>query len=163
MLAGDPQAAAQALRTSFERLAEMGEKGFLSTIAGYLTHVLHETGDDGEAERFSRISEHEAADDDFISQILWRSGRAKILAMHGEIARAEAMAREAVDLAEGTDLLNAQGDALLDLANVLVLADQRREARANAEDAARRFATKGNTVSLERATELATALTAAVD
>jgi predicted ATPase/DNA-binding SARP family transcriptional activator len=157
MLAGDPEAAARALRTSFDQLAEMGEQGFLSTIAGYLAHALYELGDDGEAERFNRAGEEAAAADDLISQILWRSARAKIQARRGDVDEALRLAHDAIDLAEATDLLNAQGDALLDLAEVLVLAGRRDEARPAAEDAARRFAAKGNVVSLGRATELAAA------
>jgi predicted ATPase/class 3 adenylate cyclase len=162
MLGGEPRAAAQALRASFDRLAEMGEQGFLSTIAGYLAHALHETGDDTEAERFSRASEQAAAADDMFSQVLWRSARAKILAKRGEGSRAGMLAREAVQLVDRTDLLDAQGNALLDLAVVLGRADQLQEARATAEEAARRFDAKGNLVSLERATDLAGALTATV-
>jgi tetratricopeptide (TPR) repeat protein len=163
MLAGEPQAAAQALRTSFDRLAEMGEQAFLSTIAAYLAHALYESGDDAEAERFSRASEEAAATDDVLSQVLWRTARAKILAKRGDASRAEVLAREAVELVDRTDLLNSQGDALLDLAGVLLRGEQFHAACATAEEAARRFAAKGNTVSLERATEFAAVLTATVD
>ena len=54
-----------------------------------------------------------------ISQVLWRTARAKIRAESGDTEGAEALAREAVRLAEATELLNTQGDALLDLASVL--------------------------------------------
>jgi predicted ATPase/class 3 adenylate cyclase len=151
MLAGDPEAAARALRDSFDQLDEMGEQGFLSTIAGLLAHALYELGAVDAAERFSRASEEAAAADDLLSQILWRSSRAKILARRGEVERAIELARRAVDLAHSMDSPNTQGDALLDLAEVLALAGRGDEARDAANEAARRFGAKGNTAALERA------------
>jgi predicted ATPase/class 3 adenylate cyclase/tetratricopeptide (TPR) repeat protein len=160
MLAGDPSAAAEALRASFARLTQMGEKGFSATIAGYLAHALHAVGDVGEAERYSRVCEAAASTDDFISQILWRSARAKVLASRGRLVDAETLASEAVRLAEQTDLLNAQADALLNLAEVLARAERPREALALVEDAVRRYERKGNRVSLQRAVDRAEALRA---
>ena len=58
-------------------------------------------------------------------------------------------------LAEATDLLNTQGDALLDLASVLAHGPRREDALAAAEEAARRFEQKGNRASLARARALA--------
>src|SRR5439155_18372667 len=68
MLAGNPRGAATMLQNSYEVLEEMGERGFLSTIAGYLAHALYARGNDDAAERFSRHSEGAAAEDDVFSQ-----------------------------------------------------------------------------------------------
>jgi predicted ATPase/class 3 adenylate cyclase len=160
MLGDDPYAAVVALRASLERLTEMGEKGFGPTIAAYLAHALHALDDDEAAERYTRVSETAASPDDFISQILWRSARAKVLASRGCIADAEPFACEAVRLAEQTDLLNAQADALLDLAEVLVRAERPGEALTHVEEAMRRYERKGNRVSRQRAVDLAEALRA---
>jgi predicted ATPase/class 3 adenylate cyclase len=154
MLAGDPAAAAATLRRSYESLSGMGERSFRSTIAGLLAHALCELGEDDEADQFSRACEDAAAEEDVFSQVLWRSARAKVLARRGEADAAEAAAREAVAIAERTDLLNTQADALLDLAEVLARAGRSEEARAAALDAAARFELKGNLPSLERAREL---------
>jgi len=154
MLAGDPAAAAATLRQSYESLSGMGERSFRSTIAGLLAHALCELGEDDEADQFSRACEEAAADEDVFSQVLWRSARAKVLARRGEADAAEAAAREAVAIAERTDLLNTQADALLDLAEVLAQAGRGDEARAAARDAAERFERKGNLPSLARAREL---------
>jgi predicted ATPase/DNA-binding SARP family transcriptional activator len=163
MLAGDPDAAARALRASFERLTEMGEQGFLSTIAAYLAHVLYDLRQDSEAERLSHVSAEKAAPDDIYSQILWRGARAKVLARRFELDRAHALASEAVELAQETDLLNTQGDTLLDLAHVLSLADRRGEASAAVDEAVRRFSAKGNTAAVARATKAAAETPALVD
>jgi predicted ATPase len=154
MLAGDPAAAAATLRQSYESLSGMGERSFRSTIAGLLAHALCELGEDDEADQFSRACEEAAAEEDVFSQVLWRSARAKVLARRGEADAAEATAREAVAIADRTDLLNTQADALLDLAEVLARAGRSDEARAAARDAAERFERKGNLPSLERAREL---------
>ena len=58
----------------------MGERGFLSTIAGFLAQALCAQGEYDEAERFSRASEAAAAPDDVMSQVLWRTARAKVRA-----------------------------------------------------------------------------------
>jgi tetratricopeptide (TPR) repeat protein len=151
MLAGNPEAAASTLRASYTALEQMGERRELATIAGFLAHALYEQGDFEEAGRFSRASENAAAPDDVHAQVLWRSARAKTLGRQGEHEAAEALARGAVRLIEPTDLLNAQGFALLDLAEVLTLRSRPEEAIAAAQEAARRFEQKGNLPSLQRA------------
>jgi predicted ATPase/class 3 adenylate cyclase len=161
MLGGDPAAASRALRESYEALEQMGERSFLSTIAGFLAHALYELGELDEAEAFSRASEAAAAPDDVVSQVLWRSALAKIRARRGEFDGAEALAREAVRISEETDLLNAQADAMLDLSVILRLAGQPEEALAAAREAATRFEQKANLPSLERALNVVNELTSA--
>jgi predicted ATPase/class 3 adenylate cyclase len=155
MLAGNPEAAVSTLRASYTALEQMGERRELATIAGFLAHALYEHGDLEEAERFSVASENAATPDDIHAQVLWRSARAKVLGRQGEHDSAEAMARSAVRLTEPTDLLNAQGFALLDLADVLALGGRPEEANSVAKEAAKRFERKGNLPSLERALRMA--------
>jgi hypothetical protein len=64
-----------------------------------------------------------------MTQVVWRGTAARVL--DGE--EAEALAREAVAIAERTDLLWQHGDAMLDLAEVL-----RRSGRADEADRAER-------------------------
>jgi predicted ATPase len=154
MLAGDAAAASAVLRQSDEALAEMGERSFRSTIAGLLAQTLCALGEDDEAEHFSRECERAAADEDVFSQVLWRSARAKVLARRGEARAAEDAARDAVAIAERSDLLNTQADALLDLAEVLALGGRADDAKAAALEAAERFERKGNLPSLARARAL---------
>jgi hypothetical protein len=61
---------------------------------------------------------------------------------------AERLAREAVALAAETDMLNAHADALLDIADVLALADQ--DARKELDRALALYERKGNLVMAER-------------
>jgi predicted ATPase/class 3 adenylate cyclase len=161
MLGGDPASAARALRESYESLEQMGERSFLSTIAGLLAHALCELGEFDEAEAFSRASEAAAAPDDVFSQVLWRSALAKVRARRGDFDEAEALAREAVRISEETDLLNAQADALLDLSEILRVAGRPEEALAAARKAATRFEQKANLPSLEHALNVVNELTSA--
>src|SRR3954468_8908599 len=150
-LAGTPGAAVESLRQSLATLDEGGERAYLSTIAGFLAHALAAEGEDEAAERFSRESEQAASPDDVLSQVVWRTARAKILARRGELGRAEALAREAVAFAEPTDLLVTRADALADLAEVLALAGRRDESLAALRDAAGLYERKGDVTSLARA------------
>ena len=103
-----------------------------------------------EAEELTRLSEELAAPDDLASQIGWRSVRAKVLARRGELAEAVRMAMEAVEIAAGTDGIEWQADALVDLAEVLRLAGRRDEAALRLEEALRLYEAKGVVPAVER-------------
>ncbi len=154
MLAGDLAAAESELRRDYATLERMGETNYISTTAALLAEVLYRQGDLEGAEEHTRISEELAAQDDVSSQFRWRGVRAKILASRGNAAEAEKLAREAVAVIQPSDDPNSQGDALIDLAEVLRLSGRPAEAAEAARDALKLFEAKGNTVSaaLARAT-----------
>jgi class 3 adenylate cyclase/tetratricopeptide (TPR) repeat protein len=161
MLAGDLASAEAELRRDYDALERMGETNYISTTAALLAEVLYRQGDLEGAEEYTRISEDLAAQDDVSSQFRWRGVRAKILASRGRAAEAENLAREAVAVIQPSDDPNSQGDALIDLAEVLRLAGRPADAAEAARDALEIFEAKGNTVSaaIARATvqELASA------
>jgi hypothetical protein len=64
---------------------------------------------------------------------------------------AERLAREAVAIGEATDMLNCQGDAYADPAEVMLLAGGSAEAVAALEQAVEHYERKGNFVSTRRA------------
>jgi class 3 adenylate cyclase/tetratricopeptide (TPR) repeat protein len=145
MLAGEPAAAELELRSAYETLEAMGEKGVRSIVAAFLGEALYALGEYDEARRFAEISEHTAASNDVVAQILWRGTRAKLVARKGELELAEQIAREAVELAKQTDFLDLRGNACLSLAEVFRLAgsDEERQALGQALQA---FEQKGNVV-----------------
>jgi tetratricopeptide (TPR) repeat protein len=149
MLAGDPAAAERELRRDYAELAEMGDKYFLSTAAGELAQAVYAQGRYAEAEKLTRVAEELSAEDDLTSQALWRSGRAKALARRRLDEKPEELAREAVELLEGTDALALRADTLEDLAEVLTLVgtDGARERLSEALDL---FEQKGDVVSAGR-------------
>jgi Flp pilus assembly protein TadD len=82
--------------------------------------------------------------------MLLRRVRAKLLARHGDYPEACRLAREAVTIGDNTDLLDIQGEAYADLAEVLMLAGEAHEAAAALEQAVERHQRKGNIVAAER-------------
>jgi tetratricopeptide (TPR) repeat protein len=151
LLAGNYVAAERSLRVGLEALGAMGEQGFRSTVAAYIARALYGQGRLDEADDLARRAEQSSAADDIWSKT-WAGGtRAKVLARQGDARAAEQMAREAAARIEGTDALDLRGGALLDLADVLILAGRKHEARASAEDALGLFERKGNVVSAEEA------------
>jgi tetratricopeptide (TPR) repeat protein len=151
MLAGDPSAAELAARRACELLEELGDTAHRASAAGELAASLLALGRLDEADESTRTSEALSASDDVVSHMLWRQVRAQVLAHRGEEAVAERLAREAVSLAEDTDMLNSHGNALAALAEVYVLAGRLDEGRMNLEQALALYERKGNVVAAAKA------------
>jgi predicted ATPase/class 3 adenylate cyclase len=160
LLAGDPEAAEHVIRPGYEMLVEMGEKSNFSTVAAMLAEALYRQGNDEEAERFTVASEEAAAFEDIAAQVEWRSTRAKVFARRGQLAEAESLANEALALARGTDSPTLQGDALMDLAEVLRFADRPADAEPSVREAIALYEAKGILVSARRASALLEELSA---
>lgn len=159
MLAEDSIAAERELRWGYERLHEMREQGALSTVAGLLAQALYVQERYDEAEQFCEISSDAAAPSDVVSQALWRSCLAKVLAKRGNFAEAEDLAREAVGYTEETDFLNESAGALMDLAEILCSAKRQPEAIPSVQQALSLYDRKGNVVSAAKARKLLEKLT----
>jgi class 3 adenylate cyclase/tetratricopeptide (TPR) repeat protein len=150
MLAGDPLAAEQQLRIAYAALEEAGETAGLSTVAALLADALYAQGRFEEAERYTRVSEEAAPPDDYLSQILWRSVRAKAFAREDPDG-AEQLARAAVTLAADTDDIDRRGDSFMALAEVLLLVERPDEAMPVLQEALNLYVRKGNAVSAGKA------------
>ena len=146
LLAGNPAAAERSARAAYRALEEMGERAFRSTMAASLAVAILEQGRDEEAEDFAELSAQLAASGDLLTQIRWRRVRARVLARRAEIQAAEALAREAVAIAEATDFVNDRADALIDLSHVLEASRRGDEAVAAASGALHLYELKGNVV-----------------
>jgi tetratricopeptide (TPR) repeat protein len=142
-----------ALRECYEMLEGMGEKSFLSTVAGYLGEAVYRQGKIDEAERYSEISEELGASDDRLNEAAWRALRAKVFSVRGEFDRAEALAREAVEIAAETDYFELAAGTWLDLAEILLAAGNV-EAHTAAREALTLYERKGNLVGASRAKAL---------
>jgi class 3 adenylate cyclase/tetratricopeptide (TPR) repeat protein len=154
MLASDPVAAERVYRQGYELLEEMGERGFLSTVAALMADAVYEQGRLDEAEKLTRTSEEAAASDDFMSQAMWRCVRAKVLAERGEFEQAEDLAREGVLIVDRTDWINDRAEVRMCLAKVLQLANRPAEAAGAVREALDLFEQKGNIASAAQATNL---------
>ncbi|OWV98654.1 guanylate cyclase [Rhizobium sp. R72] len=146
LLAGNPAAAERSARAAYRALEEMGERAFRSTMAASLAVVILEQGRDEEAEDFAKLSSQLAASGDLVTQVRWRRVRARVLARQAEIQAAEALAREALAIAEATDFVNDHADALVDLSHVLEASRRRDDAVAAASAALHLYELKGNVV-----------------
>jgi class 3 adenylate cyclase/tetratricopeptide (TPR) repeat protein len=151
MLAGDLSAAERAVRRSCALLEELGEVGHRSTSAGQLAASLYALARFDEAYEWTETAEGLAPKGDVLSQMLWRQVRARVLARRGRHARAEELGREAVSLAEETDMLNYHANALADLAEIYVAAGRGEEGRAHLGQALTLYERKGNLVAVGRA------------
>ncbi len=116
-----------------------------------LAQALYALGRLDEADACAVRAAELGASDDAITLMLSLQVRAKVCARRGEHAEAEQLAREAMAIGDRTDLIDSQGDAYGDLAEVLVLGGKRAEAERALEQALARYTRKGNLVSAERA------------
>ena len=144
LLAGDLRAAERELQRSYDALDRIGEKYFLSTVAGLLGQARYARGRYDDALAYAETARTLSTDDDVESQALWRSVRAKVLARQDEASEAVALAGEAVALARHTDSPVVQADALVDLAEVWRLTGL--EWRAALDEAIVLYEQKGNVV-----------------
>jgi tetratricopeptide (TPR) repeat protein len=138
----DLTAAIQLARQESANLERVGETGRRSTIVGLEAWILALIGDDAEAARAAEESRRLGAADDAVTQILWRSAMGVVLARRGETIEADRVTTELVDIADGTDSMDA-GTAWLARGWVLSMAGRREESAEAARRARELFAAKG--------------------
>jgi class 3 adenylate cyclase/tetratricopeptide (TPR) repeat protein len=150
MLVGDAAAAEKELRRGYAVLEEIGERGVLARVAAALARALFEQGLDDEAEHFTERSAS-LGSADVAAQISLQAVRARLLAQRGDSEAAEALAQDALRLAEATDDTNQHARVLLDLAHILELSGRIEDAVGAVQQAVTLFEQKGNVVSAEAA------------
>ncbi len=141
---GDHETAERHLRIVCARMEAIGRQGYLATYAPFLGRTLCALGRYQEAEPL-RSSAESIGDverlrrADPLARVL-----ARVYANRGDVAAAEELAREAVEIVDGTDSLNSQAEARFDLAEVLAAAGRTDEAAGALEQALERFERKKN-------------------
>jgi hypothetical protein len=154
LLAGQPALAEVPLRAGIDRLTPMGGGGLLATTTAMLAQAVYAQGRMREADELCELTAAAAAADDTVTQVIWRGVRAKVLARSGRCHDAEALARQAVELVDETDLLSHRGDAMLDLAEVLWTCSREDEGDSAARAGLALYASKGNVAAAARARSL---------
>jgi tetratricopeptide (TPR) repeat protein len=140
-LAGQPDEAASILRWAYDTVNEMGAMSATATIAGFFADALALDGQNAEAEEVSRFAEEQAPATDIVTQVLWRTARARAT------ADGEDLARQAVAISRETDYPDLEARALVCLAEVTGRGDE----RASLLAAARRvYEAKGNMAAAAR-------------
>jgi class 3 adenylate cyclase len=117
-LAGSFDAAERELRLAYDALQARGERGLFAAVAAFLADLVCVQGRDEEADALAAATEAEAAPQDVVPQVLWRTVRARVRARAGAHAEAEALAREAEALVEGTDFADLRAGVLLTRAEI---------------------------------------------
>jgi class 3 adenylate cyclase/tetratricopeptide (TPR) repeat protein len=161
LLAGRYAEAEEIVRESCDALERIGEVGLLSTLVCGHGEALIELGRIAEAEESSIRGEQLGTLDDYATQILWRSLRAKVRARQGRFDEAIALARDAVAIAETTQGLRWQADSIDTLAEVLEAATRTQEALHAARDALARYERKGIVLRIARTRDRVARLEAA--
>jgi predicted ATPase/class 3 adenylate cyclase len=146
LLTGNQAAAETSMRNAYRTLEEMGARNFRSTTAATLALVIVEQGRAAEAEALAEVSAQLGEAGDLLTQIRWRRARARVLALRTEFPAAEALAREALAIAEKTDFINERADTLIDLSHVFEASNRHNEAVAVGSEALRLYELKGNQV-----------------
>jgi class 3 adenylate cyclase/tetratricopeptide (TPR) repeat protein len=144
ILAADHEAAAEHLGNWCELLEAQGRRNNLSTYLPGLARELYALGRIDEAEAHAEQARELAGAQDIAPQVAWRQAQALVHAHRGRQVEAEALAREAVAIAEQTDALNWQGEAWHDLGRVLAVGGRRNEAAEAFAQAIDRFERKKN-------------------
>ena len=120
-----------------------------------MAEALYCLGRYQEAGTWARRAAEAGGIDDLITQMMSRQVLAKVAAREGRFEQARTMAAEALALSDGMQAPVSQGDACLDVAEVLWLAGDRSEAIRHAERAASFYHRKGATVPRARALRFA--------
>jgi class 3 adenylate cyclase/tetratricopeptide (TPR) repeat protein len=154
-LAGDAVSAEHVARLGCEQLERIGERGYLSTQACQLGEALYALDRYDESEQWALRGLELGDSGDVMTQQLGLQVRSKLLARRGDHSAARSLAEQANDLALATDAPLQQGDAALNLAEVLYLAGKPAQAEAETQRALEHYERKGATAFVARARRLA--------
>ena len=149
LMVGEPIAAEPHFRNALEGLDALGVGVDAGQAAALLARSVLAQGRVDEADLYATESER-LAGHNLKTAIAWRAVRAEILAAQNQHDEAVAMAREAVAVAAGTDLVLDHADACLALGRVLAAAGDARGASDAGRDAEALYALKEATGSIGR-------------
>ena len=154
--AGDHAAAARAGIAGCEALQAIGERGWLSTLAGQTAHALLEIGHDEEADHWLAVAADAGGAGDVATHALIKEVEARLLSRQGLHDAAKNAAHDALALIEQTDQLEAIADSKLYFAEILHAAgtDEDAERLQAIEEAAALYEQKRHLVGMARAAAL---------
>ncbi len=141
---GNREEAIEQTQRVMHNLQEMGDKGYLSTVAGDLALKLLDADRIEEALAANALAEESGAADDVATQVDLKIFRARMLARDAAIDDALRTVQEAVELADTTDFMSTYTDSRLGLASVLLEVHRSDEARRVIDELANRLEGRGN-------------------
>ena len=135
MSAGDPAAAADALKRGDAVLAEHGERAWRSTVQAGLARAHAELHDREAALAACDLSDELSAAEDLANYAITHGVRARVALEEGDSEQAQQWANSAVEYAFQTDFPEVQAEAKLELAGVLSALGRRDQALTAAREA----------------------------
>jgi hypothetical protein len=153
MLIGNSSPGERELRAGLAMALDFDERDVVSRIAARLSRSLSSRGETQEAGRFLTMSADHAPAESMVAQALRRMAKAWVVS-RDDPSEADAFAKEAVRLAPA-ETLNLRADLLLDRAQILRLAGDKRAAKPLLASARTLYERKRNVVSAARARSLA--------
>jgi tetratricopeptide (TPR) repeat protein len=154
ILARRPGRAEELLGQALDAAVRVGDEGLRAAIGSTLAHVMLDAGRSEEAIQLLENVWRAMAPDDVVTQVAWRSARARAFAAQDRTEEAGEVARQAIRLAEQTDLMDVRAGALLAFAEVLRAQGRPNEATPFARRARRVLDRRGAVVPAERASAL---------
>ncbi|MCW2565350.1 MAG: adenylate/guanylate cyclase family protein, partial [Mycobacterium sp.] len=151
-MVGDQVAAEPHFRTAMEGMDALGVGADAGQAAALLARSVLAQGRVDEADRYAAESER-LAGHNLKTAIAWRAVRAEILAAQGRNDAAAAMARDAVNVAVGTDLVLDHAEACFALSRVLASAGDAKGAKDARDDAHKLYGAKEVATTIGRLTE----------
>jgi ATP/maltotriose-dependent transcriptional regulator MalT len=155
-----PDLAEAELRPGYDALRTMGERSHLSSLSHALANAVYMQRRYDEAEFLARECERVSRANDALSQIMWRSTLAKILARRGDHEAAERLGQEALALASDGDLYFGRAESHMDMAEIATLRSDTAAANAHLDHAIGDYRNKGNDFAADGAAERLRVLTA---
>ena len=152
LLAGDAAAAEGTLREACLRAEEMGERGYLSSLAPLLVDALVALDriDDALEASDRWRAEDLTVPEDAEAHASWHRTRALALARAGQLSDAEQLVEDALAIVSATDYLSLYASTHRTLGEVLQAAGRQDEAIEASARALAAFERKGNTVMAAR-------------
>lgn len=152
--AGDYEAAIRIHREGFDRLTELGEHAFSSTVAAGLARAFMRLEQQNEVERWLRRAHDLCPPGDIATLAIADTVAGLLHASRGELDDAERLVKLGLEQAETTDFWEFRGEAYEALAEVLAARGRRDQARAALEQALDVYRAKGARIAEERALAL---------
>jgi tetratricopeptide (TPR) repeat protein len=148
ILAEDLPAAEREFLAGYDLFAAMGEHSQSLSFSAMIARVVYDQGRYEEAELWVETAEAGSKENvPFGARpLLSRTVHAKVLARGGDFERAEALARRTLQEHKGSDEIEERAVMLMDLAEILVLAERREDAVPVVEEATRLYDQKGHLI-----------------
>ncbi|MFN0284481.1 MAG: ATP-binding protein [Kineosporiaceae bacterium] len=151
LMADNPDPACLRLESAYSRFTAQGAAAGAGRAAGWLAESRWRQRDWEDAARWADVAAMLSGGGQTRDAVVWLGVQAKLTARRGDLAAAQALARDAAAGVEATDALVDRADALLNLAEVLQSGGRTAEADVLSRRAQAFYAAKGHVIGAARA------------